>query len=168
MKTNLHLLKNTKMSDQAALSNPIITSDPYSFFDLIRHPDGTFTRKPSRFKISPTAPDLSYSTPTLSKDVVINQTKNTWARVFLPRQAVDSSSADAPVLLPLIVYYPGGGLVSSTTASSISHDFCADIALQLSVVVVAVDYRVEPENRLPAAYDDAVEALHYIRTVKDD
>ncbi|XP_038719544.1 probable carboxylesterase 120 [Tripterygium wilfordii] len=170
MITNLHHLKNTTMSDQDALSNPIHTTDPYNFFDIIRHPDGTFTRKPSRFTIRPTTQDLSYSIPVLSKDVVINQSKNTWARLFLPRQALDSSSAaaNAPVLLPLIVYYPGGGLVLSTTAASVSHDFCVDIALQLSVIVVSVDYRVAPENRLPAAYDDAIEALHYIKTVKDD
>ncbi|EXB80093.1 Carboxylesterase 1 [Morus notabilis] len=65
--------------------------------------------------------------------------------------------------LPLIVYYHGGGFIFLITASSINHDFCSKMAANLTAAVVSVDYRLAPMHRLPAAYDDAVEALTTMR-----
>ncbi|KAF5731111.1 carboxylesterase 1-like [Tripterygium wilfordii] len=153
------------MSDLAPpLSNP--AADPYGYLDLTHHPDGTITRKASSIPTISFAPDLSHSSPVLFKDIPINQSKNNLARVFVPRETLDSTSTNAP--LPLILYYHGGGFVITTAATCLSHDFCFNIALQLSAVVISVDYRLAPEHRLPAAYDDAMEALHWIKTADDD
>ncbi|KAF5737807.1 hypothetical protein HS088_TW13G00697 [Tripterygium wilfordii] len=154
------------MSDQLAPFIPDPMTDPYDFLDLIHHHDGTITRKkPSRFPIASIIPDLSYPAPVLSKDIPINQSNNTWARLYLPRHALESSSTNA--LLPLIIYYPGGGFVISSTATSIIYNFCSNLALRLSVVVVSINYRVGPEHLLPAAYDDAIEALQWIKFTED-
>ncbi|KAF5748478.1 hypothetical protein HS088_TW04G00432 [Tripterygium wilfordii] len=159
--------------DQAAsFIIPKPTTDLYDYVGLIRHPDGTILRKPAaQFPERAATPDPNQSTDlVLSKDIPVNQAKKTWARVFMPRDALDSSSSSAttPLLLPLIVYFHGGAFTMSSPASFMIHDFCFNIALRLSAVVVSASYRLAPEHRLPAAHDDALEALHWIKTSEDD
>lgn len=56
--------------------------------------------------------------------------------------------------LPGIVYYHGGGWV---TGDLDSHDgTCRVLAAEARAVVVAVDYRLAPENPFPAAIDDGI------------
>ncbi|KAJ1423879.1 Alpha/Beta hydrolase fold [Sesbania bispinosa] len=69
--------------------------------------------------------------------------------------------------LPLIVFYHGGGFIFYSAASTYFHDFCVNMAKNTQSVVVSVDYRLAPEHRLPAAYEDSVEALHWIKTSND-
>ncbi|KAM3736390.1 hypothetical protein ACB098_10G160000 [Castanea mollissima] len=118
------------------------------------------------FPSTPATPDYNGSTPVITKDVTLNPNHNTWVRIFLPRQALDNTSTNNSVgntKLPLIVYYHGGGFILLNADSTSNHDFCFNMALQLSAVVVSVKYRLTPEHRLPAAYDDSMEALHWIK-----
>ncbi|KAF3960813.1 hypothetical protein CMV_014502 [Castanea mollissima] len=120
----------------------------------------------SRIPSTPATPDYNGSTPVITKDVTLNPNHNTWVRIFLPRQALDNTSTNNSVgntKLPLIVYYHGGGFILLNADSTSNHDFCFNMALQLSAVVVSVEYRLTPEHRLPAAYDDSMEALHWIK-----
>ena len=74
-------------------------------------------------------------------------------RIYTP---VDSSSP-----LPIIVYYHGGGWVLGDLDS---HDnLCRSLAAKTGALVVAVDYRLAPENIFPAALDDANDALRWVR-----
>lgn len=62
---------------------------------------------------------------------------------------------------PALVYYHGGGW---TIGDLDSHDvLCRDLALQSGCIVIAVDYRLAPEHRFPAAVDDALAAYRWIR-----
>lgn len=132
--------------------------------------DGTPTSTPptQHYPSSPAEPDLSKTTAlVLSKDVPINSTNKTFVRLFLPRRVIDPPPV-TDQKLPLIFFYHGGGFLHLSAATTIFHVFCSNMALQLHAIVASVEYRLAPANRLPAAYDDAVDALHWIKTTKEE
>ncbi|KAF5749264.1 carboxylesterase 1-like [Tripterygium wilfordii] len=150
-------------NDTLEINSP---TDLQQFLLGLTNSDGTITGRQTTFSpITSPTPDPNQSGPVLSKDVTINDSNNTWARIFLPREALEDCSSSK---LPLIVYFHGGGFVIGSTAESSFHDFCADMALQFQATVVSVEYRLAPEHRLPAAYDDAMEAFHWIKTNQDE
>jgi len=62
--------------------------------------------------------------------------------------------------LPVQVYYHGGGWVIGDLDS---HDWtCRMVANAAKCAVVSVDYRLAPEHRFPAAFDDALAATEWI------
>jgi cation diffusion facilitator CzcD-associated flavoprotein CzcO/acetyl esterase/lipase len=67
---------------------------------------------------------------------------------------------------PVVCYFHGGGWVLG------SHDsddpFCRYLSLHSDAIVVSVDYRHAPEDRFPAAADDAFAALHWVAEHADD
>jgi acetyl esterase len=68
--------------------------------------------------------------------------------------------------LPVVVFFHGGGWVIGDLES---HDHMARaIASKAECVVVAVDYRLAPEHKFPAAADDAWAALEYVATHADE
>ncbi len=68
---------------------------------------------------------------------------------------------DASKSLAVLVYYHGGGWVIGDLDT---HDtLCRQLANQAGCAVVAVDYRMGPEHRFPAAVDDAIAALAWVR-----
>ena len=75
------------------------------------------------------------------------------ARVYTPR---DGSDAPSPALL----YFHGGGWISGGLES---HDaVCATLSARGLCRVIAVDYRLAPEHRFPAALEDGAAALRVI------
>ena len=59
-----------------------------------------------------------------------------------------------PAQRPQIVYFHGGGFVVGGLQSH--DDVCAEICASTGFDVIAVDYRLAPEYRHPAMFDDAV------------
>ncbi|KAJ1402536.1 Alpha/Beta hydrolase fold [Sesbania bispinosa] len=151
-------------SSQAFSLNAV---DPFRHLKIALNSDGSITRLREDPHASP-SPDPSLPIPVLTKDASINQSNNTSARIFLPRKALDHSSSSPNNKLPLIVYFHGGGFILFRAASDFLHDLCVNLATDVGSIVVSVDYRLAPEHRLPAAYDDAVEALHWIKTQSND
>ena len=63
--------------------------------------------------------------------------------------------------LPVLVYYHGGGWVIGDLDT---HDvLCRELANGAGCAVVAVDYRMGPEHRFPAAVDDVLAATRWVR-----
>jgi acetyl esterase len=61
---------------------------------------------------------------------------------------------------PCLVFFHGGGWVIGDLDS---HDvLCRDLANGAECVVIAVDYRLAPEHKFPAAMDDSLAALRWI------
>jgi acetyl esterase len=83
---------------------------------------------------------------------------NVRVRIYRPR------GVDAPA--PALVYFHGGGWVVGNLES---HDhLCRYLAAQARVVVVAVDYRLAPEHKFPAAFDDCVAAVRWVAASADE
>jgi acetyl esterase len=68
--------------------------------------------------------------------------------------------AEATPAMPALVYLHGGGW---TIGDLDTHDvLCRSLCQQAGGVVVSVDYRMGPEHKFPAAYDDAVAAWQWV------
>ncbi|XP_058739935.1 carboxylesterase 1-like [Vicia villosa] len=159
---NFHQPPQPTMSGQP-FSQPQ-TNDPFIHLKILPNPDGTITRL-REDQHTPPSPNPNLPIPVLTKDIPINTSHNTSARIFLPRKTLNPSSSSK---LPLIVYFHGGGFIFFSAASDFFHDLCSNLANDVNSIVVSIDYRLAPEHRLPAAYDDAMDALHWIKTRPDE
>jgi acetyl esterase/lipase len=74
-------------------------------------------------------------------------------RLYRPREASSTP-------LPALVFFHGGGWVIGDLET---HDvLCRQLTAAAGVAVVAVDYRLAPEHRFPAAVDDAWAATRWV------
>ncbi len=74
-------------------------------------------------------------------------------RVYMP---------DGPEPCPLMLYLHGGGYVKGGIEESDA--FCRNLARVTEYMVLSIDYRLAPEHRFPAAFDDAVAATIWAAT----
>jgi acetyl esterase len=77
------------------------------------------------------------------------------ARVYVPSDLRKTNG-----LAPCLAFFHGGGWVIGDLES---HDVaCRKLAHEGALIVIAVDYRLAPEHRFPAAVDDAIAATRWI------
>jgi acetyl esterase len=62
--------------------------------------------------------------------------------------------------LPTVVYFHGGGWVLGDLDTHLGH--ARRICAQVPAVVVSVAYRLAPEHRFPAAFDDSLRATRWV------
>jgi len=78
----------------------------------------------------------------------------------IPLRLYRPLGAKADAVLPVLVYFHGGGWVIGDLDT---HDvLCRGLANGAGCAVVAVDYRMGPEHRFPAAVDDALAATRWV------
>ncbi len=65
-----------------------------------------------------------------------------------------------PVMLPVILYFHGGGFVKGCNDSVVN--ICSYLQMHTSAVVVSVDYRLAPEHPFPAAVEDCLAVMDWI------
>ncbi|XP_017256204.1 2-hydroxyisoflavanone dehydratase [Daucus carota subsp. sativus] len=91
-----------------------------------------------------------------TKDVVVSSHPKVTARIFLPESLTPGEK------LPVLVYIHGGGFCVESALSYFYTPYAASIASTCNAIVVSVDYRLAPEHRIPACYDDSWEALKWV------
>jgi acetyl esterase len=75
------------------------------------------------------------------------------ARMYAP--------STGPTALPMVTYFHGGGWVQGDLETH--HGLCARLARHAEAVVVAIDYRLAPEHKFPAAVEDCLAAYTWLR-----
>lgn len=106
----------------------------------------------------PLIPNIPCNVPSelklTTRDIVLDRFTNLWVRVYVPLGSVK---------LPFLVYFHGGGFCVGSAAWSCYHDFLANLASKVGCVVMSVNYRLAPENRLPAAYEDGFKTVMWVK-----
>ncbi|KAL6556716.1 hypothetical protein OROGR_006004 [Orobanche gracilis] len=118
--------------------------------------DGTV----KRFSHQMVPPSSNISNKYYSKDVIIDPLKPITARIFVP---TDSK----PPQFPVLVYFHGGGFCIGSTTWLGYHTFLGNLSAIAQAVVLSVDYRLAPENKLPIAYDDGFATLKWLGSESD-
>ncbi|TKV96992.1 hypothetical protein SEVIR_9G466600v4 [Setaria viridis] len=94
----------------------------------------------------------------VARDAVVDRATGVWARLYAPMAAATTGAR-----LPVVVYFHGGGFCVGSAAWSCYHEFLAQLAARAGCAVMSVDYRLAPEHRLPAAFDDGLAAVRWLR-----
>ncbi|PON91440.1 Arylacetamide deacetylase [Trema orientale] len=125
----------------------------------------------------------SFQNGVATKDIHVDPLSSLSLRIFLPDSVLGSpeSSADRrdsvayggyspppPTKakrsrkLPVVLQFHGGGFVGGSNASAANDAFCRRMARLCDAVVVAVGYRLAPESRYPAAFEDGLKVLNWL------
>lgn len=117
-----------------------------------------------------------------TKDIHIDPLTSLSLRIFLPDSCLGGPAAaaagsehggyrgyapanlaeGAARKLPIVLQFHGGGFVSGSNDSAANDFFCRRVAKLCDVIVIAVGYRLAPENRYPAAFEDGLKALNWL------
>jgi acetyl esterase len=78
----------------------------------------------------------------------------------IPARLYRPLGSEAATPLPALVFFHGGGWVVGDLDT---HDIlCRELANRANCAVVSVDYRLAPEHKFPAAFDDSLAATRYV------
>ncbi|KAH1080873.1 hypothetical protein J1N35_020634 [Gossypium stocksii] len=148
------------MEDQSSTSAPSI--DPFKLLKIVQNPDGSLTRQSLFPSVSITEEESTGSNTSqlaFFKDTPLNPQNKTFIRLYRPPIPPPNTNHK----LPLLIHFHGGGFILFSATSRPFHDACSVKAVKLPAVVLSLEYRLAPEHRLPAAYDDAVETIMWVR-----
>ncbi|KAI8525891.1 hypothetical protein RHMOL_Rhmol13G0266100 [Rhododendron molle] len=115
--------------------------------------DGSITRSAKPIFNIPVQDDGSV----LYKDSLFDPTHDLHLRLYKPAQPPSGHK------LPILYYIHGGGFCIGSRAWPNCQNYCLRLASDLRAVVVSPDYRLAPENPLPAAVEDGFVAVKWLR-----
>ncbi|XP_010908310.1 strigolactones hydrolase CXE15 [Elaeis guineensis] len=116
--------------------------------------DGSIVRSPNPSFPVPVQDDGSVDW----KDAQFDAAHDLQLRLYKPRYRLPS---DGPKF-PVFYYFHGGGFCIGSRTWPNCQNYCLRLAAELRAVVVAPDYRLAPEHRLPAAIDDGAASVEWL------
>ncbi|CAN6203092.1 unnamed protein product [Urochloa humidicola] len=126
---------------------------------LFVYSDGSVVRRAQPGFATPVRDDGSVEW----KDATFDAASGLGLRLYRPRR--DLAGGDRR--LPVFFYYHGGGFCIGSRAWPNCQNYCLRLAADLGALVVAPDYRLAPEHRLPAAIHDGAAALLWVASAAD-
>ncbi|XP_007015630.2 PREDICTED: probable carboxylesterase 15 [Theobroma cacao] len=143
------------MSNTAASAT--MTTPPFYEVDECRgvlrvYSDGSIWRSPKPSFNVPVDDDGSV----VWKDILFDPVHNLQLRLYKP---ASSSSAK----LPIFYYIHGGGFCIGSRAWPNCQNYCFRLSSELQAAVISPDYRLAPENRLPAAIEDGFMTVKWLQ-----
>ncbi|OEL25789.1 putative carboxylesterase 8 [Dichanthelium oligosanthes] len=132
---------------------PALTKENNLFMQIVVNPDGTVTRPEV-----PLIPASDAGHDVVSRDVPLDASLGTYLRLYLPNPV-----PPPPAKLPVVLYFHGGGFVLFSPATVFYNAHCEALAAAVPCIVASLEYRMAPEHRLPAAYEDAASAVAWLR-----
>ena len=103
----------------------------------------------------------SFTQPAPPDVAAVRELRATGPHGEIPLRLYRPLGSAPAALLPVLVYYHGGGWVIGDLDT---HDtLCRELANGSGACVVAVDYRMGPEFRFPAAVDDVLAATRWVQ-----
>ncbi|KAI3701619.1 hypothetical protein L6452_26829 [Arctium lappa] len=126
-----------------------------TFTDASCRKNGTVNRRLLNlfdFRSPPTSKSIN---GVMSHDVVVDQARKLWFRVYVPTQHVGED-------LPVIVFFHGGGFAFLSPDVMAYDAVCRRFARKVPAVVVSVNYRLAPEHRYPSQHEDCFDVLKFL------
>ena len=140
--------------------HPHVVEDCMGILKL--YSDGTIFRS-NNIQFKPIHTNNTDNNLVLFEDHLFHKKHNLHLRLYKPTSPSPSSNNNINKKLPMILFLHGGGFCFGSCAWPHIHAFCMRLAAGLRAVVAAPDYRLAPEHRMPAAVEDAVEALKWVQ-----
>ncbi|XP_068652442.1 probable carboxylesterase 18 [Aristolochia californica] len=125
--------------------------------DACRRRDGTINRRLINFLDARANPTPQAIKGVKTADFSVDSARGLWIRVYVP---VPISSAEEA--FPVVVFFHGGGFAFLSAASKGYDVVCRRFARELRAVVVSVEYRLAPDHRFPAQYEDGFDVLRWV------
>ncbi|KAJ4848480.1 hypothetical protein Tsubulata_003353 [Turnera subulata] len=148
-------------------------SNFYNHLHLKIHPDGTVTRMLS-FPLASADPDFgSPDSPAAIKDFPLNPEKKTSVRLYIPSKLINTKTNTTSNdndnenkgsgRLPIVIFFQGNVFVMFSTDNLPIHKKCTKYVNFMPAIVVLVGCCLAPEHRIPTQYDDAIDALQWVK-----
>ncbi|KAF3337796.1 putative carboxylesterase 18 [Carex littledalei] len=124
--------------------------------DAARRKDGTVNRRLLSIVEPKTSANPKPVAGVCTSDVTVDQTRNLWIRIFAPSDPVKDEK------LPIVIHFHGGGFTFFSPATGPYDVFGRRICREIRAVVLSVNYRLAPEHKYPAPYDDGIDVLRFL------
>ncbi|KAF8050387.1 hypothetical protein N665_1979s0006 [Sinapis alba] len=122
--------------------------------DNAQRPDGSINRRFLRLFEFRAPPNPKPINSVSSSDFVVDPSRDLWFRLYTPHISGDR--------IPVVVFFHGGGFAFLSSNTYQYDNVCRRFARKLPAYVISVNYRLAPEHRYPAQYDDGFDVVKFL------